>query len=168
MVVVHFKCLFCYTQNKSHVLSQKTPILTHFQTLGCLINYHHMNRPCAGFASFWQERSLDQQGHHFILLFVSRTVLHTSSNARLRHDTKMTLMQYDVPLQGTSMLTLARNVFLLMLSIVALYFMSELNEALGRQTIAVDACEFQRSRYRLSDSCDNSIFIYTLTLPTGI
>ena len=51
-------------------------------------------------------------------------------------------MQHGVPLQGTSMLTLARSLFLLMPSIVALYFMSELNEALVRQTIAADACGF--------------------------
>ena len=54
----------------------------------------------------------------------------------------MTLMQHGVPLQGTSMLTLAHNLFLLMSSIVALYFMPELNEALGRQTIAADAWGF--------------------------
>jgi len=51
-------------------------------------------------------------------------------------------MQHGVPLQGTSMLTLAHNLFLLMSSIVALYFMPELNEALGRQTIAADAWGF--------------------------
>jgi len=67
----------------------------------------------------------------FLCLFLEPFFIHQI--ARLRRDTKMTLMQYDVPLQGTSMLTLARNVFLLVLSIVALYFMSELNEALGRQ-----------------------------------
>jgi len=54
----------------------------------------------------------------------------------------MALMQHGVPLQGTSLLTLARNLFLFMPSIVALYFTSDMNEALGMQTIAADACGF--------------------------
>jgi hypothetical protein len=39
-------------------------------------------------------------------------------------------------------LTPVRNLFLLMPFIVALYFMSDTNTALGRRTMAADACAF--------------------------